>query len=329
MAASTLLPTGVTILILLGFQILAHGFVISGSKSPRQLSMASETSFSAQALDAEVISGLLNVAVDASKKAGAIIMEHAGGATVERSKANERDLLTLVDTLCEKTIRESVLKVYPDHDFLGEESVPPGKEASAAAIKAILSDDSKSDFLWIVDPIDGTTNFANGLPLSAPSIAVAYRGEVVAGAIYDPHRDELFTATKGGGAQMNGNDIQVGAATRLADAIVAMGSPPGEESMQMSMKGAKELMPVVRSLRMLGSAAIMLAWVANGRLTCYWEYDLSCWDVAAGSLLVKEAGGQMTDLKGEDFSLTCRKICATNGGIHGEVLQALKKAGIA
>jgi myo-inositol-1(or 4)-monophosphatase len=157
---------------------------------------------------------------------------------------------------------------------------------------------------------------------------VAYRGEVVAGAIFDAHRNELFTATKGGGAQMNGQDIRVGEASKLVDAIVAMGSPPGEESMQMSLRGVKELMPVVRSIRMLGSAALMLAWVANGRLTCYWEYDLSCWDVAAGALLVKEAGGQITSLDGEEFSLTCRKICATNKKIHTDFLQTLNKAGI-
>ena len=161
-----------------------------------------------------------------------------------------------------------------------------------------------------------------------PSIAVAYRGEVVVGVIFDPHRDELFTATKGGGAQMNGKGIHVGDEENLSDAIVAMGSPPGDESMQMSLKGFGSLMPVVRSVRMLGSAALMLAWVANGRLTCYWEYDLSSWDVAAGTLIVEESGGSVTDFDANDFSLVCRKLCASNKKIHRDVLALLNHAGI-
>mmetsp|Transcript_975 Transcript_975/g.2509 ORF Transcript_975/g.2509 Transcript_975/m.2509 type:complete len:168 (+) Transcript_975:222-725(+) len=167
------------------------------------------------------------------------------------------------------------------------------------------------------------------MPLSAPSVAVAYKGEVVAGAIYDPHRDELFTAMKGCGAHMNGEQIFVGEENSLSEAIIAMGSPPGEESMEMSIRGVVKLMPLARSLRMIGSAALMLAWVANGRFTCYWEHDLSSWDVSAGALLVREAGGQMTDLEGNEWSLTRRKICATNKRIHSEILQALKEADIA
>jgi myo-inositol-1(or 4)-monophosphatase len=128
------------------------------------------------------------------------------------------------------------LETFPNHDFLGEEDVPPGKEASAAAIEAKLFN-SDSDWLWIVDPIDGTTNFVHGMPLSMPSIAVAYKGEVMVGVIYDQHRDELFTATRGGGAFMNGKPIKVGDQDIIGDAVVAMGSPPAEESMQMSLKG--------------------------------------------------------------------------------------------
>jgi myo-inositol-1(or 4)-monophosphatase len=122
----------------------------------------------------------------------------------------------------------------------------------------------------------------------------------------------------------------VGQQETIGDAVVAMGSPPGEESIQMSLKGIQALMPVVRTIRMLGSAALMLAWVANGRLTCYWEYDLSSWDIAAGALLVIEAGGRFTDLAGNDFDLRNRKMCASNGKIHDEVLRVLREdAGIA
>jgi myo-inositol-1(or 4)-monophosphatase len=150
----------------------------------------------------------------------------------------------------------------------------------------------------------------------------------VVGVIYDPHRDEMFSAIKGGGSFLNGKSIHVGEAEELGDAVIAMGSPPGEESMQMSLKGIQALMPKVRTIRMLGSAAIMLAWIANGRLTAYWEYDLSSWDISAGALIIQEAGGKFTDLEGSEFSLRTRKICATNGKIHDQLLKALKDAGI-
>ena len=161
-----------------------------------------------------------------------------------------------------------------------------------------------------------------------PSIAAAYKGEVVVGVIYDPHRNEIFTATKNGGAFMNGKPIHVGEESSLGDAVVAMGSPPAEESMLMSLKGVKALMPKVRTIRMLGSAALMLAWVANGRLTCYWEYDLSSWDISAGALIIQEAGGRFTDLEGTDFNLRTRKMCATNGKVHDDILEVLNECGV-
>lgn len=276
----------------------------------------------------EVLTEVLQVATVAAKKAGDIILGNAGGAEVTKRKANSRDLLTLIDPLCEKTIRETVLASFPDHDFLGEEDVDPGAEASAAAIEEKLTGSKQSDWLWIVDPIDGTTNFVHGMPLNMPSIAAAYKGEVVVGVIYDPHRDELFCATKGGGSTLNGESISVGEQSELGDAVVAMGSPPGEVSMQMSLKGAQALMPKVRTIRMLGSAAIMLAWIANGRLTAYWEYDLSSWDIAAGALIVQEAGGKFTDLEGNPFTLRTRKTVATNGKIHGELMTVLNEGGV-
>mmetsp|Transcript_12928 Transcript_12928/g.19011 ORF Transcript_12928/g.19011 Transcript_12928/m.19011 type:complete len:313 (-) Transcript_12928:138-1076(-) len=278
--------------------------------------------------DDKLLDQVLEVAIDASKKAGEIILGNAGGAEVTKCKANSRDLLTLIDPLCEKTIKETILAAFPDHDFLGEEDVPPGKESSAAALDNKLSQ-SNNGWLWIVDPIDGTSNFVHGMPLCMPSIAATVNGEVMIGVIFDPHRNELFTAVKGRGASMNGERITVGEQAVIGDAIVAMGSPPAEESLNMSLKGIKSLMPKVRTIRMLGSAAIMLAWVANGRLTCYWEYDLSSWDIAAGALLVTEAGGRFTDLDGHDFTLRTRKICASNGKVHDEVLRVLRdEAGI-
>lgn len=300
------------------------GTSLQSGAEPDQTSPATRDSAFLTQSDLQAI---LTVATEAAKKAGEIIVSNAGGADVTKTKANPRDLLTMIDPLCEKAIRETVLAVFPSHDFLGEEDVPPGKEASAAALDEKLKTDK--EFLWIVDPIDGTSNFVHGMPLCMPSVACAYKGEVVVGVIFDPHRDELFTAMKGFGAEMNGQRISVGEQKILSDAIVAMGSPPGEESMNMSLVGIQSLMPKVRTIRMLGSAALMLAWVANGRLTCYWEYDLSSWDIAAGALIVKEAGGRFTDFQGNDFNLRNRKICASNGLVHEAILQTLNQAGIA
>jgi len=161
-----------------------------------------------------------------------------------------------------------------------------------------------------------------------PSIALAHDGKIILGVIHDPHRDETFTALRGKGAFMNDTPIKVGEQSNLGDAIVAMGSPPAEQSMRMSLAALPVLMPKVRTIRMLGSAALMLAWVACGRLTAYWEYDLSSWDVAAGSILIEEAGGTFTDLEGVRWGVQERKICGSNGKIHEELLGALKEAGI-
>jgi myo-inositol-1(or 4)-monophosphatase len=179
--------------------------------------------------------------------------------------------------------------------------------------------------------IDGTTNFVHGMPLCMPSIALVdvLSKQIIVGVIYDCHRDELFTAIKGMGSFLNGKSIQVGTQETLDEAVIAMGSPPGEESYQKSLVGIQFLMPKVRTIRMLGSAALMLAWVANGRLTGYWEYDLSSWDTAAGVLLITEAGGTVTDLSGNAFTVETRQLCASNGKIHSELVGTLRdEAGI-
>lgn len=164
-----------------------------------------------------------------------------------------------------------------------------------------------------------------------PSIALVdtLTREILVGVIYDCHRRELFTAVKSRGAFLNGTPIHVGTQERLGDAVVAMGSPPSQESYSKSLQGIQYLMPKVRTIRMLGSAALMLAWVANGRLTAYWEYDLSSWDTAAGVLLIQEAGGEVSDLRGDGFTVETRQLCASNGKIHVELIQTLRdEAGI-
>lgn len=306
-------------------------YQIKGISYPSMKSLSMSTSSSPSSLSSDFtqveLESILDTAQKAARNAGNIILSNSAGVDVKELKANSRDLLTKIDLLCEETIRETIVSQFPNHDILGEEDVKPGKEASAAALQAKMDAD-KNKFLWIVDPIDGTSNFVHGMPLCMPSIACTYNGNVLVGVIHDPHRDETFTAMKGYGAKMNGEKIEVGSQDAISDAIVAMGSPPGEESMNMSLIAIQSLMPKVRTIRMLGSAALMLAWVANGRLTCYWEYDLSSWDIAAGALIVEEAGGRFSDLTNSNFDLKNRKIIASNGLVHTQVLDVLNEAGV-
>lgn len=288
---------------------------------PKGLAAVSSTSKTQP--DEDMLNEILEVAIEASKRAGDIILQHKEGADVVELKSTSRDLLTLVDPLCEEAIRETILAKFPDHDFLGEEQVAAGKEAAIAALEDKLQHPT-SPWLYICDPIDGTTNFSNGIPICMPSIAVAYQGEVVIGVLYDPHQDELFTAIRGKGAYLNEQRIYVGEQDKLGDATVGMESPAGEESLQQCVRATRPLMPSVRTLRMLGSSAVMLPWVANGRLTAYWTPDECAWDIAAGALIVQEAGGKVTDLEGNDYTLRTRGLVTSNGKVHDELLEILQ-----
>eukprot|EP00980_Cylindrotheca_fusiformis_P004499 scaffold961_cov122-Cylindrotheca_fusiformis.AAC.7 len=274
--------------------------------------------------DDSVIDEILQVAIEASKAAASIIKDNSDGSTVVEKKSTSRDLLTLIDPLCEKAIREKIVDNFPDHGILGEEAVAPGIDSSIAALEEKLSVVG-TGWLWIVDPIDGTTNFASGIPINMPSIAVAYRGEVIVAVLNDPHRDELFTAVRGRGAHLNGKKIYVSDQDLLNDAVVGMESPAGEGSLQQCLQGIVPLLPKVRSIRMLGSSAVFLPWVANGRLTAYWTPDECAWDIAAGVLMVQEAGGVCTDIEGNDYTLRTRNIIASNGIIHEDLVRVLRE----
>ena len=268
----------------------------------------------------------LKVATDAAKQGSAIMLEKLG-ADVVKTKANARDLLTEVDPEVQAVIEARVRDVFPDHGFLGEESVAGGAAASEVALDAALTE---TDWLWVVDPIDGTTNFCHSMPLSAISIGVAFRGELQAAVICDPFAGEIFSASRGGGAYVNFKQMTVGEERSATEAVVVTGYGATDESADAMIKGMRALTAVpVRSIRMLGSAAIMLAWVAAGRLTAYYECDLNSWDTAAGALLVTEAGGRMTDLvTGEPYSLRTRAILASNGATHEEIRGALVEGGV-
>jgi myo-inositol-1(or 4)-monophosphatase len=269
-------------------------------------------------------SPLAQCAEEAARKAGALIREKIGHASQIKEKSSASDLVTEVDKESQALIVEHVLSRFPDHRILGEEDVAPGASASAEALEKARM----AEYLWIIDPIDGTTNFIHAFPFCGVSIAVAHRGEVVAGVVYDPIREELFRAVRGKGATCNGQPLHVSAEKRLEQALLAggfAGDPDGAR--KANLRGLLSLVPHVRSIRTAGSAALHLAYVAAGRLSGFWEIDLNAWDLAAGCLLVEEAGGQVTDTRGEAYSLAVRHIVATNGHIHEGVLHILQEAG--
>ncbi|WP_090725889.1 MULTISPECIES: inositol monophosphatase family protein [unclassified Paenibacillus] len=260
------------------------------------------------------------VAINAAAKAGEWIKSRAGSAFKTTTKYSAQDLVTEVDKGAEQMIRRLILTHFPDHAILGEEGVEPGAEASAKALEAAREE----EYLWIVDPVDGTTNFVHGFPFFSVSIALAYRGEVIVGVIYDPVRDELFVAEKGKGAYVHGDRMKVSREESLADSLVAIGFPPDPEfALPANMSVAKALAPKVRNLRAGGSAALHLAYVAAGRLSAYTEIGLNPWDIAAGALLVQESGGTVTDTQGNPYHLAVRYIAASNGQIHEELIHTL------
>ncbi|MEK4508726.1 inositol monophosphatase family protein [Paenibacillus sp. FSL K6-2524] len=263
------------------------------------------------------------VAINCASKAGEWIKSRLGLVKELDTKLSAQDLVTDVDKGAELMIRKLILTHFPDHDILGEEDVAPG---AAAAVKA-LSEVRDSEYLWIVDPIDGTTNFVHGFPYFCVSIALAYKGEVIVGVIYDPIRDELFVAEKGKGAYIHGKKSEVSNDGSLSDSILAIGFNPDRDfALPVNMKGITALSGEVRSLRAVGSAALHLAYVATGRVSGYYEVGLNSWDVAAGVLLVTESGGVVSDTAGNPYHLGVRNLVATNGKIHAELLETLSAA---
>ncbi|GIP34725.1 inositol monophosphatase family protein [Paenibacillus sp. J2TS4] len=263
------------------------------------------------------------VAVNTAAKAGEWIKTKLGAHSKLATKMSSHDLVTEVDKGSEALIRNLIMTHFPHHSFLGEEGVEPGPEAAAEALEA----HQHTEYLWIVDPIDGTTNFVHGFPFFSVSIALAYKGEVIVGVVYDPCRDELFVAEKGKGAYLRGQKMGVSDEMRLSDSLIGTGFPADRSALPVNMIGLQAIVPQVRNVRTAGSAALHLAYVAAGRLSGFWEIGLNAWDLAAGALLVQEAGGTITDTKGAPYSLSVRHVLASNGKIHEEFRGALKQAG--
>jgi myo-inositol-1(or 4)-monophosphatase len=256
-------------------------------------------------------SALLNVMVEAARKAGRGLKRDFG--EVERLQVSLKGpahFVSAADRRAEEILRGELGRARPGYGFLGEEG------------GAVAGTDKTHT--WIVDPLDGTTNFLHGIPQFAISIALERDGVVVAGLVYNPANDELFLAERGRGAFLNAERLRVAARSRLALAVVGCGLPhAGKGEAEQILQDVAAVQDKVAGLRRFGAAALDLAWVAAGRLDGYWERGLSPWDMAAGLLLVREAGGFVTDLDGGDAMFTKGNIVAANATIHRQLLDAL------
>ncbi len=254
----------------------------------------------------------LTTARQAAQAAGELLRRHAGRPRHVDHKGSFIDLVTEVDRAAERLIYSRIHRRFPDHGFLGEEHT----QASG----------QPSDFRWIVDPIDGTTNFVHGVPIFSVSIGVEHRGRLVAGVIYDPMRREEFTALAGQGARLNGRRVRVSRARRLEDALLATGfSPRFRKHPAPFLARFVDFQCVAHAVRRNGSTAISLAYVAAGRLDGFWESDVHPWDSAAGLLLVREAGGRVTDYHGRPAVAETPHIVASNGQLHRLMLTVVNR----
>ena len=249
-----------------------------------------------------------------AKEAGALLREFFADG-VETEYKGDVDLVTVADRTAEKLIRQRLGETFPNHGIFGEEGTRERLD---------------QEFRWYVDPLDGTTNFAHGFPQFCVSLGLEQRpervrsdedGTLVAAVIYDPMRDELFTAEKGRGAQLNGKALHVSRNAMLAEALVATGFPSRKRHQSPNIHFYQEFTLRSHGVRRAGSAALDLAYVAAGRMDAFWEFNLNPWDTAAGILLVEEAGGRVTDFSGRQYRLASDEVLASNGFIHEEMLR--------
>ena len=252
----------------------------------------------------------LEVAVDAATRAGELLRSRFGSLRHIAYKSGPTNLVTEMDGQAEALIVEAIRRRFPDHAVLAEESGASG---------------GATPYRWIVDPLDGTTNYAHGVPLFAVSIALEVEGRLELGVVVDPSRDERFTARRGGGAFLNGQPLSVSDTPTVATSLLATGYPYDIRSTRENNLAEHDAFAVrCRSIRVIGTAVLSFAWVAAGRLDAYWEPRLSAWDVAAGAVLVEEAGGRVTHMNGGPLDLASASTLASNGGIHVEMLETLK-----
>ncbi|MBP1155785.1 MULTISPECIES: inositol monophosphatase family protein [unclassified Paenibacillus] len=262
----------------------------------------------------------LEIACKAAKEAGKMILSRSGGELGTEEKSSSFDVVTEVDKLAEQMIRDVIMDSYPEHAFLGEEET----YLSSRPIQEVLEGAADIPFLWIVDPIDGTTNYVHGIPGFTVSIALACHGELVIGVVYDPSRDELFSAEKGKGTYLNGKSVKVSNAEHAAQCVIATGLMSSPEYREMNLGSMVPMGKQFRAIRVFGSAALHMAYVACGRFGAFWQYGLNAWDMAGGIVLVKEAGGMVTDIKGGTYRLSDQHIICSNVKVHSTVISCLQ-----
>ena len=254
---------------------------------------------------------MLNVAIQTAKGAGAILMEHFGNISSYEHKSTAIDLLTIADTKSEAFIVNEIKTTFPDHHIIAEESA---------------DDENDSDYRWVIDPLDGTTNFVHSLPIFAVSIGLQYKGETIVGVVYNPSADKCFFAEKNGGAFLNGEAIHITSTNTLSNSLLVTGFPyTHDDSWRKGFDLFKELYGKTQGVRRLGAAALDFCFVAMGRFEGFWEFGLSPWDVCAGGIILTEAGGKVSDWDGSPMPFSGNRILATNGHIHGEMMDVLRK----
>jgi myo-inositol-1(or 4)-monophosphatase len=252
---------------------------------------------------------LMNIAIRAARRAGDLIVRNVDRVPSLGVRSKSRnDFVTEIDHMAEREVIETIRRLHPDHGFLGEESGRSGGD----------------EFVWIIDPLDGTTNFLHGFPVFAVSLACEYRGRLEHGVVYDPMRQELFTASRGDGAQLDGRRIRVSKQTTLEGALIGTGFPFRENMAYADAYLAmlRAVMLQAAGIRRPGAAALDLAYVAAGRLDGFWEIGLSAWDTAAGTLLLTEAGGRVGTLTGGEFRQSGNIACGTPK-VYEELLACL------
>ncbi|MGC9988149.1 MAG: inositol monophosphatase family protein [Terriglobales bacterium] len=244
-----------------------------------------------------------------AREAGSLLMDYFR-QHVKIEYKGDVDLVTVADRESEALILERIRKPFPTHDVMGEEGTRI---------------ETGSEYKWYVDPLDGTTNFAHGYPVFCVSLAVERRGQRVAGVIYDPTRDEMFSAELGSGARLNGQAIHVSATANLGECLVATGFPSQKRHKNPNIYFYHQITLRTHGVRRAGSAALDLCNVASGRYDGFWEFNLNPWDTAAGVLMVEEAGGKVTDFSGGQFQIASRETLASNGPVHAALLREFKE----
>jgi myo-inositol-1(or 4)-monophosphatase len=254
---------------------------------------------------------MLNKIIEIATEAGQIVREGFGKNLDIEFKTNESNIVTQIDKASEKKIIDFVRKEYPTHGILAEES---GESKNT------------SEYIWVIDPLDGTTNFTHGLPIFSVSIGVQKNGRTIAGVVYDVMQDIIYSAEFGGGASANGKKINVSPNNKLQRALLVTGFPYNiADNPEHAFERFEALTKVSRGMRRLGSAALDFCYVAKGVFDAFWEVYLHPWDISAGKLILEEAGGKVTGFNGEPINIFAKKILATNKTLHLQIVEAINK----